>query len=65
MFLTLPYLSVRILLRATHAALLIRPNGFVAWRSYTQNGDLEQKLEQTLTRILFREPVQATKQLHA
>jgi 2-polyprenyl-6-methoxyphenol hydroxylase-like FAD-dependent oxidoreductase len=36
-------------------ALLIRPDGFVAWRTRKQSGDLEQELEQTLRRVLLKE----------
>lgn len=35
-------------------ALLVRPDGFVAWRARKQHGDLQQELEQTLTHILPR-----------
>jgi len=44
---------------SAQGALLIRPDGFVAWRVRKQSGDLQQQLEQTLTCVLCREPVQA------
>jgi len=39
-------------------ALLVRPDGFVAWRSRGQSGDLQQQLEQVLMHLLCREAVQ-------
>jgi putative polyketide hydroxylase len=46
---------------SAQGALLVRPDGFVAWRARKQSGDPELELEQTLTRVLFREPIQAHK----
>jgi 2-polyprenyl-6-methoxyphenol hydroxylase-like FAD-dependent oxidoreductase len=40
---------------SARGALLIRPDGFVAWRSKKQTGDLQQELEQVLTRLLCRD----------
>lgn len=46
---------------SAQGALLVRPDGFVAWRARKQSGNLELELEQTLTRVLFRESVRFTK----
>ncbi|KAG9789399.1 Tetracenomycin A2 monooxygenase-dioxygenase [Exophiala dermatitidis] len=35
-------------------ALLVRPDGFVAWRAWSCPSDLEHKLEDVLKRVLFR-----------
>ncbi|MBO0790052.1 MAG: FAD-dependent monooxygenase [Ktedonobacteraceae bacterium] len=35
--------------------LLVRPDGFVAWRSKKQEGDPQRELEQVLTQVLCRE----------
>ncbi|TVY56215.1 Tetracenomycin polyketide synthesis hydroxylase TcmG [Lachnellula cervina] len=37
-----------------HGALLVRPDGFVAWRVKDQEGDLEERLEGVLEKILCR-----------
>lgn len=39
---------------SSQGALLVRPDGFVAWRSKKGTGDPEQKLDQVLKQILFR-----------
>jgi hypothetical protein len=46
---------------SSQGALLVRPDGFVAWRSRKQSGNPQQELEQTLTHILSREPAWITK----
>jgi aromatic ring hydroxylase-like protein len=37
-------------------SLLVRPDGFVAWRAETATEDPEGKLEQALSRLLCRMP---------
>lgn len=37
---------------SARGALLVRPDGFVAWRTSEQSGDLQQELEQVLKRVL-------------
>jgi len=44
---------------AVSAAMLIRPDGFIAWRAEAAGGDLERTLSDILSRILFREPTHA------
>lgn len=39
---------------SARGALLVRPDGFVAWRTSEQTGDLSQVLEQVLMRLLGR-----------
>src|SRR5206468_2783241 len=40
----------------TDGALLVRPDGFVAWRAEVAAKDSERKLEQALSRLLCRSP---------
>jgi putative polyketide hydroxylase len=39
---------------AAKGAILVRPDGFVAWRARKQPADLQRELEQVLTRVLCR-----------
>jgi len=45
---------------AGSAAVLIRPDGFIAWRAEAVTGDPERSLIEALTRTLCREPLPAT-----
>ena len=44
---------------SANGALLVRPDGFVAWRASEQAGNLQQKLEQVLKRALGQVPAGA------